>query len=274
MDDQVNTRYIFHLLNGRIPVAIWDSANQAMLDSSSVKIIYFTPPKSLQYYTIKPLILDLKSARRGRASAGKTRMGMLSPNLASSSTTSTTITSKRSAVSSTDAELHRKLETHANDLISQPSECIDVDACLQIINSQTGCTSRSSRRGSRVKDTSRSSRRIIPKFISAPFLFLCSLIAVIFKAIIVLLNTRLPFIGTSLCRLSSTAQQLNLRSEQVCFWPAQYAEWYSQSQDDKKSPYAQAQYIGFFNTFWLIANDVIIGGFQVIFLYFDSYRFL
>ena len=272
MDDQVNTRYTFHLLNGRIPVAIWDSTDQSMLDSSSVKIIYFTPPKSLQYYTIKPLVLDLKSARSGRASARKTRMGMLSPNLASSSSTTST-TSKRAAVSAIDAELHRKLEIHANDLISQPSECIDVDACLQIINSQTGHTSRSSRRGSRVKDTLRSSQRIIPKFITAPFLFLCSLIAVIFKAIIVLLNTRLPFIGRSLCRLSSTAQQLNLRAEQVCFWPAQYAEWYSQSQDDKKSPYAQAQYIGFFNTFWLIANDVIIGGLPVICLDFYSYRF-
>jgi phosphatidylinositol glycan class Q protein len=43
---------------------------------------------------------------------------------------------------------------------------------------------------------------------------------------------------------------------QCLFWPVQYLEW---TLNLKKTPLAQAQYIGVFNTFWCVANDIIIG---------------
>nr|KAJ3422436.1 hypothetical protein HK105_008081 [Polyrhizophydium stewartii] len=72
-----------------------------------------------------------------------------------------------------------------------------------------------------------------------------------------LLNLNLPGTAVSLVKLSTALQQIDLRLQQLQFWPAQYAMWSLSS--TKLSAKAQAQYIGFFNTVWLIANDIIIG---------------
>ncbi|KAI8822177.1 N-acetylglucosaminyl transferase component-domain-containing protein, partial [Fimicolochytrium jonesii] len=53
------------------------------------------------------------------------------------------------------------------------------------------------------------------------------------------------------------AQQIDLRLQQGMFWPQQYLLW--RRNPDKLSPLAQARYIGFYNTLWLIANDAIVG---------------
>jgi phosphatidylinositol glycan class Q protein len=68
---------------------------------------------------------------------------------------------------------------------------------------------------------------------------------------------QLIIVRLNLERYSHTAQQLNLRIQQFQFWPAQYYEW--QKSKLKLSPNSQAQYIGFFNTVWLIVNDIILG---------------
>ncbi|KAJ3130407.1 phosphatidylinositol N-acetylglucosaminyltransferase subunit gpi1 [Physocladia obscura] len=57
--------------------------------------------------------------------------------------------------------------------------------------------------------------------------------------------------------VSTVAYQMNLRLQQICFWPGQYMAWRKSAQ--KLSALPQAQYIGFYNTVWLIANDVIVG---------------
>ena len=97
----------------------------------------------------------------------------------------------------------------------------------------------------------------IPAMISTPFLLTMNILGIVIQFLLFLLNRKIPVINTSLIRISSTAQQLNLRLEQFLFWPKQYSVWYSS--ENKQTPLAQAQYVGFFNTFWLIANDVIIG---------------
>ncbi|KAI9336920.1 N-acetylglucosaminyl transferase component-domain-containing protein [Obelidium mucronatum] len=57
--------------------------------------------------------------------------------------------------------------------------------------------------------------------------------------------------------ISTFGYQINLRLQQTCFWPWQYIQWRTSTQ--KLSPLCQAQYIGFYNTVWLIVNDVILG---------------
>ncbi|RKO99415.1 hypothetical protein CXG81DRAFT_14555 [Caulochytrium protostelioides] len=61
----------------------------------------------------------------------------------------------------------------------------------------------------------------------------------------------------SLLNMSSTMQQLDLRARQALFWPAQYQQWRMNPMRLDARP--QAQYIGFFNLIWLVANDVIVG---------------
>ncbi|KAJ3273225.1 phosphatidylinositol N-acetylglucosaminyltransferase subunit gpi1 [Terramyces sp. JEL0728] len=60
----------------------------------------------------------------------------------------------------------------------------------------------------------------------------------------------------SLLDVSDTVKQLDLRLNQLLFWPQRYKEWYT---SERLNTIQQAKYIGFFNTLWLIANDVIIG---------------
>lgn len=79
-----------------------------------------------------------------------------------------------------------------------------------------------------------------------------------------LLNTEIRR-GYSLVRISAACiyirlilvQQLSQRLEQVTFWPWQYCQW--RMTMNKKSMMAQARYIGFYNLFWLIGNDLILG---------------
>ncbi|TPX49352.1 hypothetical protein SeMB42_g01820 [Synchytrium endobioticum] len=56
-----------------------------------------------------------------------------------------------------------------------------------------------------------------------------------------------------------TGQQLDLRCRQLIYWPWQYILWRGKSQAQKLAPPGQAQYIGFYNSVWLVANDIILG---------------
>ncbi|KAH6576018.1 hypothetical protein BASA62_001660 [Batrachochytrium salamandrivorans] len=58
-------------------------------------------------------------------------------------------------------------------------------------------------------------------------------------------------------KISTALYQAELRLQQLLFWPKEYLSWHTCP--TKLSARAQAQYIGFFNTVWLIANDIIIG---------------
>lgn len=59
--------------------------------------------------------------------------------------------------------------------------------------------------------------------------------------------------------VSATAQQIDIRLQQSCYWPIQYltlrkrkANWESITND-------HPEYIRFYNSLWLVANDVIMG---------------
>ncbi|KAJ3322268.1 phosphatidylinositol N-acetylglucosaminyltransferase subunit gpi1 [Boothiomyces sp. JEL0866] len=76
----------------------------------------------------------------------------------------------------------------------------------------------------------------------------------IIKSILYILNTK--FNNVALIDISDSLKQIDLRLNQLLFWPQRYIEWYT---SDRLTTIQQAKYIGFFNTLWLIANDVIIG---------------
>ena len=57
--------------------------------------------------------------------------------------------------------------------------------------------------------------------------------------------------------LSSTAQQIDLRLQQLCFWPWQVMIFKQPGWRNEVSN--RAQYISFYNSMWLIANDIILG---------------
>ncbi|KAI9889025.1 MAG: phosphatidylinositol N-acetylglucosaminyltransferase subunit gpi1 [Vezdaea aestivalis] len=67
--------------------------------------------------------------------------------------------------------------------------------------------------------------------------------------------------------ISATAQQVEIRLQQFCYWPTQYLTLRKRKDDWESVTKSHAEYIRFYNSLWLVANDVIIGmalGFYVI----------
>jgi phosphatidylinositol glycan class Q protein len=58
---------------------------------------------------------------------------------------------------------------------------------------------------------------------------------------------------------SATAQQVEIRLQQFCYWPMQYITLRQRKNDWESVTTSHPDYIRFYNSLWLVANDVIIG---------------
>lgn len=68
-----------------------------------------------------------------------------------------------------------------------------------------------------------------------------------------------PFRRAALKDISATAQQVDIRLQQFCYWPDQYVTLNRRRNDWESITNSHPDYIRFFNSLWLVANDVIIG---------------
>lgn len=59
--------------------------------------------------------------------------------------------------------------------------------------------------------------------------------------------------------LFATAQQIDIRLQQFCYWPIQYLTLRKRKGDWESVTNSHPDYIRFYNSLWLVANDVIIG---------------
>ncbi|KAL8794522.1 MAG: hypothetical protein Q9195_002857 [Heterodermia aff. obscurata] len=59
--------------------------------------------------------------------------------------------------------------------------------------------------------------------------------------------------------VSATAQQVDIRLQQFCYWPIQYLTVRKRKTDWESITDRHPDYIRFYNSLWLVANDVIIG---------------
>lgn len=59
--------------------------------------------------------------------------------------------------------------------------------------------------------------------------------------------------------LSATAQQVDIRLQQFCYWPLQYLTLRGRKSSWESITNSHPEYIRFYNSLWLVANDVIIG---------------
>lgn len=58
---------------------------------------------------------------------------------------------------------------------------------------------------------------------------------------------------------SATAQQIEIRLQQFCYWPMQYVKLRQRKTTWASVTTSHPDYIRFYNSLWLVANDVIIG---------------
>lgn len=59
--------------------------------------------------------------------------------------------------------------------------------------------------------------------------------------------------------ISATAQQVEIRLQQFCYWPLQYVTLRKRKDDWESVTISHPDYIRFYNSLWLVLNDVIIG---------------
>ncbi|KAI5239674.1 Gpi1-domain-containing protein [Aureobasidium subglaciale] len=59
--------------------------------------------------------------------------------------------------------------------------------------------------------------------------------------------------------VSATAQQIDIRLQQFCYWPIQYLTLRKRRTDWGSVTNSHPEYIRFYNSLWLVANDIIIG---------------
>jgi phosphatidylinositol glycan class Q protein len=63
----------------------------------------------------------------------------------------------------------------------------------------------------------------------------------------------------ALMDISATAQQIDIRLQQSCYWPIQYLTLRRRKANWESITNSHPEYIRFYNSLWLVANDVIMG---------------
>jgi phosphatidylinositol glycan class Q protein len=82
---------------------------------------------------------------------------------------------------------------------------------------------------------------------------------VVAEALLLLLEWRAKPDYAALKDISATAQQVEIRLQQFCYWPMQYITLRKRKNDWESVTTSHPDYIRFYNSLWLVANDVIIG---------------
>jgi phosphatidylinositol N-acetylglucosaminyltransferase subunit Q len=82
---------------------------------------------------------------------------------------------------------------------------------------------------------------------------------IIAEILLMILDWRLFPNHAALKDVSATAQQLDIRLQQFCYWPVQFVTLRKRNQTWKSVTNIQPEYIRFYNSLWLVANDIIIG---------------
>ena len=91
--------------------------------------------------------------------------------------------------------------------------------------------------------------------------FMRGLIAhrIVGEFILVVAGWRIPAFDSALRDFSATAQQVDLRLQQFCYWPIQYMTLREGKDDWNSIASNHTEYIRYYNSLWLVANDVIMG---------------
>ncbi|KAL8831726.1 MAG: hypothetical protein Q9191_000697 [Dirinaria sp. TL-2023a] len=79
------------------------------------------------------------------------------------------------------------------------------------------------------------------------------------EVVLRVLQWRLRTDSLALRDVSATAQQIDIRLQQFCYWPIQYLTLRRRKNEWESITDRHPDYIRFYNSLWLVANDVIIG---------------
>ncbi|RMY92542.1 hypothetical protein D0862_09458 [Hortaea werneckii] len=146
-----------------------------------------------------------------------------------------------------------------NDLMQSNIGLVGVRTRRSLSVSERLAESAAHLRNSVVQSTKSAYQKNIWPILSEVFIFILMVQRILAEATLQLLDWA-PFPNAAALKdISATAQQVDIRLQQFCYWPAQYMMLQKRRSDWESISYSHSEYIRFYNSLWLVANDVIIG---------------
>ncbi|KAI7534462.1 putative N-acetylglucosaminyltransferase subunit, partial [Hortaea werneckii] len=146
-----------------------------------------------------------------------------------------------------------------NDLMQSNIGLVGVRTRRSLSVSERLAESAAHLRNSVVQSTKSAYQNNVWPILSEVFIFLLMVQRILAEATLQLLDWA-PFPNAAALKdISATAQQVDIRLQQFCYWPAQYLMLQKRRSDWESISYSHSEYIRFYNSLWLVANDVIIG---------------
>ncbi|RMX70935.1 hypothetical protein D0869_16147, partial [Hortaea werneckii] len=146
-----------------------------------------------------------------------------------------------------------------NDLMQSNIGLVGVRTRRSLSVSERLAESAAHLRNSVVQSTKSAYQKNVWPILSEVFIFLLMVQRILAEVTLQLLDWA-PFPNAAALKdISATAQQVDIRLQQFCYWPAQYLMLQKRRSDWESISYSHSEYIRFYNSLWLVANDVIIG---------------
>lgn len=240
-----------HVMDRHLPRVIEVLVDQDRSRSHSVEFVFYTRPnpRQLQFLSLEPIELDISAGTYGVTTPAENGLLKLNGDLRHSGVDLSKVVNQINAA----YELDRVLVRNCHPYICRPKEPAHThlsetlrEVFIDILQAFAGLFG--------------SLWPLLSSWLSKSFILFIYATRMLAEALSAILNKQFgSSFGKSLCLkdVSSTAQQLDLRLQQICFWPWQYL--LTRRTDWTKMAITRAHYISFYNGMWLVANDIIFG---------------
>ncbi|KAG0265325.1 phosphatidylinositol N-acetylglucosaminyltransferase subunit gpi1 [Mortierella polycephala] len=235
---------------------------------SSEIIFYKQPdPRSFQFLSLDPLILDISKIN----ASGALFDAAMSPKTAQKRTKSSTSHSRHFLSSSSRTvtddmnvtlqqinssyEMEQAVHAKAKNLLRRRARSRSMSEAVR-----ESAVDLSIKVRSKLGVTVTTLWPMIQPFTIRPLMVIMFVLRALVEISLWVLNWRFPswaFNGIAIKDITTAGQQIDLRLQQACFWPWQY--FMARKRAWTNTSITRAQYISFYNSMWLVANDIIIG---------------
>ncbi|KAG0200008.1 phosphatidylinositol N-acetylglucosaminyltransferase subunit gpi1 [Mortierella sp. GBA30] len=224
---------------------------------SSEIIFYRQPdPRSFQFLSLDPLILDISKIN----ASGALFDASMSPKAAQRRMKSSTSHSRLFVTSSgrtinSSYDMEQAIHAKAKNLLRRRARSRSMSEAVR-----ESAVDLSIKVRSKLAVTAMALWPMIQPFTIRPLMAVLFVLRMLVEINLWVLNWKFPawaFNGIAIKDMTTTGQQIDLRLQQACFWPWQY--FMARKRAWTNMSITRAQYISFYNSMWLVANDIIIG---------------
>ncbi|KAI1317110.1 phosphatidylinositol N-acetylglucosaminyltransferase subunit gpi1 [Mortierella claussenii] len=235
---------------------------------SSEIIFYKQPdPRSFQFLSLDPLILDISkinasgalfdaalspkaAQKRMKSSMSHSRLSMSSSGRIVTDDMNVTLQQINSSY-----EMEQAVHAKAKNLLRRRARSRSMSEAVR-----ESAVDLSIKVRSKLAITATTLWPMVQPFTIRPLMVILFVLRALVEISLWILNCKFPawaFNGIAIKDMTTTGQQIDLRLQQACFWPWQY--FMARKKAWTNTSITRAQYISFYNSMWLVANDIIIG---------------